>query len=250
MNSGNSMAGQIFLHGGGFCVKQIKACVRAFVQNKKVITVLFDKHPGNILPIIKKTWLEHAEGRTIRFIVPKRALLTKSDLQWLSESDAIFINGGDTRIYQRLYAKGKAKKIIANRFLDGANIGGSSAGALIIPKQCIVWGNKTVKRGKSFNLCSVRPSSGTSNARASLKTGAGIGVLASAVVDVHGSEWGRLPRLIEAMKQLKAREGLMIDEDTYVIIRPNSARLTIEGNGRIYRIKAVKTGYVVSTNPA
>ena len=244
------MSGLIFLHGGGYCVEQIKGCIRSFVQNRKIVTVLFDKDPGDCLSIIKKTWLEHSQGRTIRFIVPKHARLTKNDLQWLSESDAIFINGGDTLLYQRLYAKGKARSIISKRFAEGANIGGSSAGALILSRQCIVWGNKLIKKGKSFNLCCAQPSSDSKNTSVSLKTGAGIGVLNSTVVDVHGSEWGRLPRLIEAMKQLKAREGLMIDEDTYVIIHPNSSRWTIKGNGRIYRIKAVKTGHVVSVTPA
>ncbi|HIK46033.1 MAG TPA: cyanophycinase, partial [Leptolyngbyaceae cyanobacterium M65_K2018_010] len=99
------------------------------------------------------------------------------------------------------------------RHSQGAVIGGTSAGAAMMPDQMIVGGasvsNPTVD---------------------AVELGPGMGFMPGIVVDQHFSQRGRLGRLLAALVQEPAVLGLGIDEDTGIIVRGDEFEVVGSGS--------------------
>lgn len=135
-------------------------------------------------------------------------------LKIIEEATGAFFTGGDqAQIIE--YIKGtKLDTLLHQRNKSGMVIGGTSAGAAMMPDIMIVEGD-----------------SETNPRLDAVEMGAGMGFLHSVVIDQHFAQRGRLGRLISALLQQPAILGFGIDEDTAVIV--DGDELTVVGRGAV-----------------
>jgi cyanophycinase len=126
------------------------------------------------------------------------ALDLDTALARLRQSTGIFIGGGDTPAYRRLYATDPIRSMIRQRYREGVPIAGFSAGALIAPQVCAI------------------PPGDTGDSRVRIVPG--LGLVSGLVVGVHFSEWNALPHMVEAMVETRTATGLGIDEAACAVL--------------------------------
>lgn len=132
----------------------------------------------------------------------------------IKESTGIFFTGGDqSRIVD--FIKGSPLgDAIHQRHEAGAVIGGTSAGAAMMPDEMIVG-------GASVSNPSVD----------AVRLGPGMGFLPGIAIDQHFAQRGRLGRLLAALLLQPAVLGLGIDEDTAIIV--DGDEFEVVGSGAI-----------------
>lgn len=136
------------------------------------------------------------------------------NLKIIEEATGAFFTGGD-QAYIIEYIKGtKLDTLLHQRHAEGMVIGGTSAGAAVMPDRMIVEGD-----------------SETSPRMGAIEMGEGMAFLHSVVIDQHFAQRGRLGRLISALLQDPAILGFGIDEDTAIIV--DSDELKVVGHGAV-----------------
>ncbi|MGV0027945.1 cyanophycinase [Phormidesmis priestleyi] len=140
--------------------------------------------------------------------------LREDSLRAIEHATGIFFTGGDqSRIVD--FIKGTPlDQVIHERYEQGAVIGGTSAGAAMMPDQMIVGGASV--SNPSIDAVSMGP---------------GMGFLPGIVVDQHFAQRGRLGRLLAALVLQPAMLGLGIDEDTAIIV--NGDEFQVVGQGAV-----------------
>ncbi len=138
----------------------------------------------------------------------------KKAIREIEQSTGIFFTGGDqSRIVD--FIKGSPLgDAIHQRHEQGAVIGGTSAGAAMMPDEMIVGGASV--------------SHPTVDA---VRMGPGMGFLPGVVVDQHFAQRGRLGRLLTALVLQPAVLGIGIDEDTGIIV--DGDEFEVVGSGAI-----------------
>ncbi|MBW4660393.1 MAG: cyanophycinase [Drouetiella hepatica Uher 2000/2452] len=122
-------------------------------------------------------------------------------LEAAEQATGLFFSGGDQARIINFIKGTKLDEIIHKRYSEGAVVGGTSAGAAMMPDVMIVEGESET------------------NPRANVvEMGPGMGFLPGIVVDQHFAQRGRLGRLISALMLQPAVLGIGIDEDTAVVI--------------------------------
>ncbi len=136
---------------------------------------------------------------------------------------AFFVGGDQARIIETL-KDSKLDTLLHQRHAEGMTIGGTSAGAAIMPDIMIVTGDSEI------------------NPRVdAVEMGPGMGFLAEALVDQHFAQRGRLGRLISALLQHPAALGFGIDEDTAIIV--DGDEFEVVGRGAVTVVDESKTSY-------
>ena len=241
-----SDANRIFLHGGGNDLQSIKDFISHFSKGLTRVVVLLEHNRLDNLSNIKSTWDGLLGSAHYTFIRPRRGRLSESQLSAIRESDGIFINGGDTRSIQRTYCRGRARTSIRYAFKKGARYGGSSAGALLPSAQAIIWGGRARRDGQQYSVASPLANQEYKDPFGILKLGTGLGLVENCILDVHATEWGRIPRLWEALQTLKVPTGIAIDEDTWISIT-NHGVIKRHGKGRVYALTLHRNAALLST---
>ena len=126
----------------------------------------------------------------------------EASIRMIEQATGIFFTGGDqSRIVD--FIKGTSlEAAIHERHEAGAVVGGTSAGAAMMPDQMIVGGASVSN-----------PSIGA------VSMGPGMGFMPGIVVDQHFAQRGRIGRLLAALVLQPAVLGLGIDEDTGIIVQ-------------------------------
>jgi len=132
----------------------------------------------------------------------------------VSEATGIFFTGGDQSRIVDYIKDTPLGKAIRERRAAGAVIGGTSAGAAMMPDEMIVG-------GASVSNPSVD----------AVEMGPGMGFLPGIVVDQHFAQRGRLGRLLAALVLQPAVLGLGIDENTGIIVTGDE--FTVVGQGTV-----------------
>jgi cyanophycinase len=122
----------------------------------------------------------------------------------LREATGIFIGGGHTPTYHRLYATELIRSIIRERYQAGVPVAGVSAGALI-----------------ALNVCQLTPDETSEDA---LRVVAGLGLIGDLVIGVHFTELNALPEMLETMAQTQTRTGVGIDETACAVFEDDEFR--------------------------
>lgn len=125
----------------------------------------------------------------------------------LREATGIFIGGGYTPTYHRLYATEPIRGIIRDSYHKGVPIAGVSAGALI-----------------AFEIC-VLPPDETEDG--SLQVVPGLGLVSDVIVGVHFTESNALPVVLEAMARTQTRTGWGIDGPACAVFEDGQFRGTL-----------------------
>lgn len=186
-------------------------------------------------------WLRAGAQRVVP-IYPQgdQSGLDDAALAQLARSTGIFMCGGDTRLYHQVYAQGAAREVLRSAYAAGVPYGGLSAGALIAPTICSIWGDRLTRAN---NTLSLRGSEDGCDAE--LLIGSGLGLLRDLIVEAHFSEEGGFPRLIAAMEESHVPYGLGFDDPICLEIG-NERAVKVAGQGRAYFLERSGTGWSVT----
>lgn len=135
-------------------------------------------------------------------------------LEMANQATGFFFTGGEQARIIELIKDTQLDALIHRRYAEGAVVGGTSAGAAMMPDVMIVEGQSETNP---------RPDA--------VEMGPGMGFLPGIVVDQHFAQRGRLGRLISALTMQPAVLGLGIDEDTAVIV--NGPEIEVVGRGAV-----------------
>jgi cyanophycinase len=133
-------------------------------------------------------------------------------LETIDQATGVFFTGGDqSRIISNLKDT-ELDAAIHKRYREGIVVGGTSAGAAMMPDEMIVEGeSKTNPRLEVVEM------------------GPGMGFLPGVVIDQHFLQRGRLGRLLSAVTQQPVVLGLGIDENTAIVVNNNQFEVIGEG---------------------
>lgn len=135
-------------------------------------------------------------------------------IRTIKQATGIFFTGGDQSRIVECIKGTPLDDAMHQRHNEGAVIGGTSAGAAMMPDEMIV-GGASVSNPTVDAVC----------------MGPGMGFLPGIVIDQHFAQRGRLGRLLAALVLQPAVLGLGIDEDTAIIV--NDDEFQVVGKGAI-----------------
>lgn len=137
---------------------------------------------------------------------------SSTSLAAINKATGVFFTGGDQSRITSIIKDTELDAAIHKRYAEGMVIGGTSAGAAVMPDMMIVEGDsETHPRVEVVQM------------------GPGMGFLPGIVVDQHFAQRGRLGRLLSALIQQPAVLGFGIDENTAVIVKGNEFEVIGEG---------------------
>jgi len=136
----------------------------------------------------------------------------EASIRMVEQATGIFFTGGDqSRIVD--FIKGTSlEAAIHQRHEAGAVIGGTSAGAAMMPDQMIIGGASVSNRSIG-----------------AVDMGPGMGFMPGIIVDQHFAQRGRIGRLLTALVLQPAMLGLGIDEDTGIIVQGDEFEVIGQG---------------------
>jgi cyanophycinase len=134
-------------------------------------------------------------------------------LEAIGKATGIFFTGGDQARITDILKDTEIDRAIHRRYAEGAVVGGTSAGAAVMPDVMIVEGDSET------------------NPRIEIvEMGPGMAFLPGVVIDQHFSQRGRLGRLISALAQQPAVLGFGIDENTAMVVTDHQFEVIGEGS--------------------
>lgn len=198
------------------------------------------KKAGPYVERITAPWREM--GVQVLTVGPKEYIGDPDDAmeRELRECSGIFMCGGDTRAYERMYVASALGEIIRERYAEGVPYAGVSAGALLAAEECATWGG-IVKEQSNEYYVRYRGCYDGVEGDIQLQMGKGLGLLRGVVFEPHFSEMGGFPRLVTVMDRTGISEGYGLDEPiclTFEDGRPTQ----VTGRGRLYRLTRQGTG--------
>jgi cyanophycinase len=122
-------------------------------------------------------------------------------LEAVAKSTGIFFTGGDQARITSILKNTALDDAIHKRYAEGIVVGGTSAGAAVMPDIMIIEGDSETHA--RINVVEMGP---------------GMSFLPGVVIDQHFSQRGRLGRLISALIQQPAVLGFGIDENTAMVV--------------------------------
>ncbi|MBW4596769.1 MAG: cyanophycinase [Brasilonema angustatum HA4187-MV1] len=137
---------------------------------------------------------------------------SSTGLAAINKATGIFFTGGDQARITSILKDTEIDAAIHQRFSEGIVVGGTSAGAAVMPDVMIVEGDsETNPRMEIVDL------------------GPGLAFLPGVVIDQHFSQRGRLGRLVAALAQQPAVLGFGIDENTAMVVTDNQFEVVGQG---------------------
>ncbi|WP_026734116.1 cyanophycinase [Fischerella sp. PCC 9605] len=134
-------------------------------------------------------------------------------LEAISKATGVFFTGGDQARITSVIKDTELDQAIHKRFSEGIIVGGTSAGAAVMPDVMILEGDsETNPRIEIVDM------------------GPGLAFLPGVVIDQHFSQRGRLGRLISALAQQPAVLGFGIDENTAMVVTDSQFEVIGEGS--------------------
>jgi cyanophycinase len=131
------------------------------------------------------------------------------------DSTGIFMTGGNQLRLSSMVGGTRLADAIMTRFMDGAVVAGTSAGASAISSHMIAFG-----------------ASGATPKHRMAQIAAGLGLLPGVIVDQHFQQRNRLGRLLSLIAQNPMLLGLGVDEDTAGVVGPDQI-MEVIGRGSI-----------------
>lgn len=135
-------------------------------------------------------------------------------LEIIEQATGVFFTGGNQARITELLKDTELDTALHKRFAEGIVVGGTSAGAAMMPDVMIVEGE-----------------SETNPRMEVVRMDRGMGFLPNVVIDQHFAQRGRLGRLLSALAQQPANLGFGIDENTAIAI--NGKDLDVIGEGAV-----------------
>lgn len=135
-------------------------------------------------------------------------------LEAIQQATGVFFTGGDQSRITSYLKDTELDAAIHKRYSEGIVIGGTSAGAAMMPDIMIIEGES--ETNPRVDVVAMGP---------------GMGFLPGVVIDQHFAQRGRLGRLVSALAQQPAVLGFGIDENTAIAV--NGDEFEVIGEGAI-----------------
>lgn len=200
--------GKLMLIGGSEDREGDCGVLRRFVElvggkspTLAVVTVATE-HPEEVGAMYEKAFRRLGAGKvTLVGATCREDAQSKKVLKPIEEADAVFFTGGDQFKITTILGGTEADRLLDARFAAGMTLGGTSAGANMMPSAMIIGGAPPTN-----------PRIGC------VELGPGMEFLRGTITDSHFSQRGRLGRLLAAVAQYPHDIGIGIDEDTAAIV--------------------------------
>lgn len=159
---------------------------------------------------------ELGAGQATSIPLKTRADCERPDyLEKLEKATGIFITGGNQLRLSTILGGTPVAQMIRRSNANGVHVGGTSAGAAIMPEHMIAGGHSGAT--PKPDLVTLAP---------------GLGLTNSLIIDQHFRERDRLGRLLTAVSYNPFLIGIGLDEDTAVFIDPGNA-FEVVGSGAV-----------------
>ncbi|HYP39621.1 MAG TPA: Type 1 glutamine amidotransferase-like domain-containing protein [Chloroflexia bacterium] len=155
--------------------------------------------------------------------------------QKLRECSGIFMCGGETRNYQRIYVESLLGDIIRERYWEGVPYAGVSAGALLAAGDCALWGGVVTTATNEY-YARYRGCYDPAEGSIELQIGKGLGLLHGCVFEPHFAEVGGFPRLVTVMERTGVTDGYGLDEPICLVFEGGKPAQVL-GRGRLYHLR-------------
>ena len=139
---------------------------------------------------------------------------SSTTLEAIATATGIFFTGGDQSRITSILKGTEIDAAIHKRLSEGVVVGGTSAGAAVMP-----------------DVMTVEGDSETNPRMEIVELGTGMGFLPGVVIDQHFLQRGRLGRLISALAQQPAVLGFGIDENTAIVV--SGSQIEVIGEGAV-----------------
>jgi cyanophycinase len=171
-------------------------------QPRVAVMTVATEHPDEMGGIYEKVFRKLGAARVdVLGATCRQDAQQKRMLRPLQEADAVFFTGGDQFKITTILGGTDTDRLLHERFEAGMVLGGSSAGANMMPSAMIIGG---APPGNPRIGC--------------VELGPGMEFLTGTITDSHFSQRGRLGRLLSAIAQYPHDIGIGIDEDTAAIV--------------------------------
>ncbi len=193
---------QLFLLGGSSALETVAdPFILAAGGNDAVVALLMQSGKGweKYLSGYIEPWIKRGISHIWTVVPGKDGDLGPDAEVHIASASGIFIEGGHTPTYHRLYAQGHTRSLIQQRHLSGVPVAGVSAGALIAPEICVL---TSVENGEE--VMRIEP---------------GLNLVQDLVVGVHYSASIALPAILRAMEVTGISRGLGIDDAACAVFR-------------------------------
>ncbi|NJL23496.1 MAG: cyanophycinase [Leptolyngbyaceae cyanobacterium SM1_3_5] len=130
----------------------------------------------------------------------------------IEQATGVFFTGGNQARITEMLRDSKLHHVMLDRLKQGLVIGGTSAGAAMMPDMMIVSGE--AETNPRVEVAEMEP---------------GMGFLPGIVIDQHFAQRGRLGRLLSALMQQPAVLGFGIDENTAIVVDGTSIQVVGDG---------------------
>jgi len=139
---------------------------------------------------------------------------SSTTLEAIATATGIFFTGGDQSRITSILKGTEIDVAIHKRLSEGVVVGGTSAGAAVMPDVMIVEGDSETNPRMEI-----------------VELGPGMGFLPGVVIDQHFLQRGRLGRLVSALAQQPAVLGFGIDENTAIVV--SGSQIEVIGEGAV-----------------
>lgn len=133
-------------------------------------------------------------------------------LEAIEKVSGVFFTGGNQARITSVLKDTEIHKLLHKRLSEGLVIGGTSAGAAMMPDMMIVEGDS--ETNPRIEIVEMEP---------------GMAFLPGVVIDQHFAQRGRIGRLLSAVAQQPVNLGFGIDENTAVVVNNNQFEVVGEG---------------------
>ncbi len=214
-----SIQGQLIIIGGAEDKKNDCKVLREFIRQSGgrqahivVMTVATDL-PGEVGADYRDVF-ERLGVEDVRIIdTPNREAADRPEtLAAMEWATGVYFTGGDQARITSCLQDTACDRCLHQRYAEGLVIGGTSAGAAMMPEMMIVKGDaETNPRVEVVHM------------------DRGMGFLPGVVLDQHFAQRGRLGRLLSALAQQPVVLGLGIDENTAILVKGDVMEVIGEG---------------------
>jgi cyanophycinase len=133
-------------------------------------------------------------------------------LEAIEKATGVFFTGGNQARITSVLRDTEIDKLLHRRLAEGLVIGGTSAGAAMMPDMMIVEGDS--ETNPRIETVEMEP---------------GMAFLPGVVIDQHFAQRGRIGRLLSAVAQQPVNLGFGIDENTAIVVTNNQIEVVGEG---------------------
>lgn len=216
---GNGQHGQLFIIGGAEDKEGDCKILREFVrqagglQSHLVIMTVATEMPKEVGDNYTQIF-ERLGAQDVKVLdTGKREDAEDAEaIALIEKATGVFFTGGNQARITEMLRDSKLHHVMLDRLKQGLVIGGTSAGAAMMPDMMIVSGE--AETNPRVEVAEMEP---------------GMGFLPGIVIDQHFAQRGRLGRLLSALMQQPAVLGFGIDENTAIVVDGKSIQVVGDG---------------------